>query len=68
VLFFQALRLCGKDGFCVTESGFGADMGMEKFVAIKVSFFFSYIFEFEFEFFEFEVLKFDLIFLIFLCV
>lgn len=31
----MALRLAGPDGFCVTESGFGADMGMEKFVAIK---------------------------------
>lgn len=31
----MALRLAGPDGFCVTESGFGADMGFEKFVAIK---------------------------------
>ena len=30
-----ALRLVGKDGFVVTESGFGADMGMEKFMNIK---------------------------------
>ena len=31
----MALRLAGPNGFCVTESGFGADMGFEKFVAIK---------------------------------
>lgn len=31
----MALRLAGPSGFCVTESGFGADMGYEKFVAIK---------------------------------
>lgn len=31
-----ALKLCsGEDGFVVTEGGFGADMGMEKFVNIK---------------------------------
>ncbi len=30
-----ALRLAGPAGFCVTESGFGADMGFEKFVGIK---------------------------------
>eukprot|EP00040_Diaphanoeca_grandis_P034768 m.217002 g.217002 ORF g.217002 m.217002 type:complete len:972 (-) comp33223_c0_seq1:126-3041(-) len=30
-----ALNLVGKDGFCVTEAGFGADMGMEKFFNIK---------------------------------
>jgi formyltetrahydrofolate synthetase len=30
-----ALRLVGKDGFVVTESGFGADCGMEKFMDIK---------------------------------
>jgi methylenetetrahydrofolate dehydrogenase (NADP+)/methenyltetrahydrofolate cyclohydrolase/formyltetrahydrofolate synthetase len=30
-----ALRLAGPSGFCVTESGFGADMGFEKFVGIK---------------------------------
>jgi len=24
-----------KDGFCVTEAGFGADIGMEKFFNIK---------------------------------
>jgi len=30
-----ALRLVGKDGFVVTESGFGADCGMEKFMNIK---------------------------------
>lgn len=27
-----ALKLVGKDGFVVTESGFGADIGMEKFL------------------------------------
>lgn len=31
----MALRLAGPDGFCVTESGFGADMGFEKYAAIK---------------------------------
>lgn len=30
-----ALKLVGKDGYVVTESGFGADMGMEKFFDIK---------------------------------
>ncbi|MCX6568699.1 MAG: formate--tetrahydrofolate ligase [Candidatus Aminicenantes bacterium] len=30
-----ALRLVGKDGYVVTESGFGADCGMEKFMNIK---------------------------------
>jgi formyltetrahydrofolate synthetase len=30
-----ALRLVGKDGFVVTEAGFGADIGMEKFFDIK---------------------------------
>jgi len=30
-----ALRLVGKDGLVVTESGFGADCGLEKFVNIK---------------------------------
>ncbi len=30
-----ALRLVGKDGCVVTESGFGADCGLEKFVNIK---------------------------------
>jgi formyltetrahydrofolate synthetase len=30
-----ALKLVGKDGFCVTESGFGADCGMEKFLDVK---------------------------------
>ncbi|MCX7008052.1 MAG: formate--tetrahydrofolate ligase, partial [Kiritimatiellaeota bacterium] len=30
-----ALKLVGKDGFVITESGFGADIGMEKFVNIK---------------------------------
>lgn len=30
-----ALKLVGKDGFVVTESGFGADIGMEKFMDIK---------------------------------
>lgn len=30
-----ALKLVGQDGFVVTESGFGADIGMEKFFNIK---------------------------------
>ncbi len=30
-----ALKLMGKDGYVVTESGFGADCGMEKFFDIK---------------------------------
>src|SRR6202030_2544991 len=30
-----ALKLAGSDGFVVTEAGFGADMGMEKFFNIK---------------------------------
>uniref|UniRef100_A0A7R9YHV8 formate--tetrahydrofolate ligase n=1 Tax=Diacronema lutheri TaxID=2081491 RepID=A0A7R9YHV8_DIALT len=30
-----ALKLVGRDGFVVTEAGFGADMGMEKFFDIK---------------------------------
>ncbi|XP_060610302.2 C-1-tetrahydrofolate synthase, cytoplasmic [Anolis sagrei] len=30
-----ALKLVGKDGFVVTEAGFGADIGMEKFFDIK---------------------------------
>lgn len=30
-----ALKLVGEDGFCVTEAGFGADIGMEKFMNIK---------------------------------
>jgi len=30
-----ALKLVGKDGYVVTEAGFGADIGMEKFFNIK---------------------------------
>ena len=30
-----ALKLVGKDGFVITEAGFGADIGMEKFFNIK---------------------------------
>eukprot|EP01134_Creolimax_fragrantissima_P001143 CFRG1143T1 len=30
-----ALKLVGKDGYVVTEAGFGADIGMEKFFDIK---------------------------------
>jgi formyltetrahydrofolate synthetase len=30
-----ALKLVGPDGFVVTESGFGADIGMEKFMDVK---------------------------------
>lgn len=30
-----ALKLAGPDGYVITESGFGADMGMEKFFDIK---------------------------------
>src|SRR5512146_353258 len=31
----SALKLVGQDGYVVTESGFGADIGMEKFMDIK---------------------------------
>ena len=31
-----ALKLVGEDGVVVTEAGFGADIGMEKFFDIKV--------------------------------
>src|SRR5215831_14389312 len=30
-----ALKLVGQDGYVLTEAGFGADMGMEKFCNIK---------------------------------
>lgn len=30
-----ALKLVGKDGFCVTEAGFSSEIGMEKFFNIK---------------------------------
>ena len=30
-----ALKLVGKDGYCVTEAGFGADIGMEKFFNVS---------------------------------
>lgn len=30
-----ALKLVGPEGFCITEAGFGADIGMEKFMNIK---------------------------------
>lgn len=30
-----ALKLVGEEGYCVTEAGFGADIGMEKFFNIK---------------------------------
>eukprot|EP00924_Labyrinthula_sp_SR-Ha-C_P009108 maker-scaffold_2-snap-gene-13.40-mRNA-1 protein AED:0.02 eAED:0.02 QI:114/1/1/1/0.66/0.5/4/155/661 len=30
-----ALKLVGENGFCVTEAGFGADIGFEKFMHIK---------------------------------
>ena len=30
-----ALKVVGPEGFCVTEAGFGADIGMEKFFNIK---------------------------------
>ena len=30
-----ALKLVGSDGFVITEAGFGADIGMEKFFDIK---------------------------------
>ena len=33
-----ALKLVGPDGYVITESGFGADMGMEKFSNIKCRF------------------------------
>jgi formyltetrahydrofolate synthetase len=32
-----ALKVVGPDGFCVTEAGFGADIGMEKFCESKMS-------------------------------
>ncbi len=38
----MALRLAGPDGFCVTESGFGADMGMEK-VQKEVGYLFFFV-------------------------
>jgi len=31
----MALRLVGEKGYVVTEAGFGADIGMEKFMNIK---------------------------------
>lgn len=31
----MGLKLVGKDGYVVTEAGFGADIGMEKFMNIK---------------------------------
>jgi formate--tetrahydrofolate ligase len=31
----MALKMVGPDGYCVTEAGFGADIGMEKFFNIK---------------------------------
>jgi formyltetrahydrofolate synthetase len=31
-----ALKLVGKDGYCVTEAGFGADIGMEKFFNVSL--------------------------------
>jgi formyltetrahydrofolate synthetase len=34
VLLFS-LKLVGEEGFVVTEAGFGADIGMEKFFNIK---------------------------------
>jgi len=30
-----SLKLVGEEGFCITEAGFGADIGMEKFFNIK---------------------------------
>jgi formyltetrahydrofolate synthetase len=30
-----ALKLVGNDGYVLTEAGFGADIGLEKFVNIK---------------------------------
>lgn len=30
-----ALKLVGENGYCITEAGFGADIGMEKFFDIK---------------------------------
>ncbi|MCS7285642.1 MAG: formate--tetrahydrofolate ligase [Anaerolineae bacterium] len=35
---YIALKLVGEDGYVVTESGFGADCGMEKFFNIKCRF------------------------------
>jgi hypothetical protein len=34
VVYFS-LKLVGEEGFVVTEAGFGADIGMEKFFNIK---------------------------------
>ena len=34
-----ALKLVGADGYVLTEAGFGADMGMEKFFDIKCRYF-----------------------------
>ena len=31
----MALKLVGQDGYVVTEAGFGADIGLEKFMNIK---------------------------------
>jgi formyltetrahydrofolate synthetase len=31
-----ALKLVGQNGYVITEAGFGADIGMEKFFNIKV--------------------------------
>jgi hypothetical protein len=32
---YFSLKLVGEEGFVVTEAGFGADIGMEKFFNIK---------------------------------
>jgi formyltetrahydrofolate synthetase len=32
---YISLKLVGEEGFVVTEAGFGADIGMEKFFNIK---------------------------------
>lgn len=40
-----ALKLVGKNGFCITEAGFGSDIGMEK---VFLPFFFAFLFVGEF--------------------
>jgi hypothetical protein len=54
VFLYFSLKLVGEEGFVVTEAGFGADIGMEKFFNIKcrysgamrIIFFFFFFFKF----------------------
>ena len=48
-----ALKLVGPDGFVVTEAGFGADIGMEKFFDIKCRWITSFFTPFARSFFAF---------------